>query len=140
MPAKVFVDTNIWIYSLVQSDDPTGDKRHHKAVALLTTLSRPTLNSQVIRETCSNLIKKSAFMEEALRHLIQGWYRDCEVTSSNVSQHLRASGLRESYALSYWDSLIVASALDAGCSILYSEDMQHGQVFERSLTIVNPFK
>jgi len=53
---------------------------------------------------------------------------------------LLASKLRSNNAFSYWDSLIVAVALDAGCSTLYSEDMQHGQRIEGQLTIVNPFK
>ena len=43
------------------------------------------------------------------------------------------------YKFSYWDSLIVASALESGCSILYTEDMQDGQVIEGRLKIVNPF-
>ena len=43
------------------------------------------------------------------------------------------------YNFYYWDSLIVASALENNCSILYTEDMQDGQVIEESLKIVNPF-
>ena len=49
-----------------------------------------------------------------------------------------ASQLRQTLALSFWDSLIVAAALDAGCTTLYSEDMQHGQRISDQLTIVNP--
>lgn len=78
--------------------------------------------------------------EEQLRNLIGRWYQDCEVTPSNASQHLLASRLRVSYALSYWDSLIVAAALDSGCTKLFSEDMQHGQVIEDCLTIINPIQ
>ncbi|MGQ0622235.1 MAG: PIN domain-containing protein [Panacagrimonas sp.] len=55
------------------------------------------------------------------------------------AQLLRASLLRETASISYWDSLIIAAALHAGCTLLYSEDLQHGQVFEGSLTVVNPF-
>ena len=44
------------------------------------------------------------------------------------------------YAFSYWDSLVISSALESGCSILYSEDMQNGQVINKKLTIKNPFK
>ena len=43
------------------------------------------------------------------------------------------------YRLSYWDSLIVSSAMKLNCPILYSEDLQHGQVFEKNVTIINPF-
>ncbi|WP_353640740.1 PIN domain-containing protein [Desulfonauticus submarinus] len=48
--------------------------------------------------------------------------------------------IKEKYKFSYWDSLIVASALENNCSILYTEDMQDGQIIEKKLEIVNPFK
>ena len=51
-----------------------------------------------------------------------------------------ASELRISYNLSFWDSLIVASALSCGADTLYSEDMQDGLIVSEQLTIINPFK
>lgn len=51
----------------------------------------------------------------------------------------RALTITERYGFSIYDSLIVATALEAGCSTLYSEDMHHGQVIEERLTLVNPF-
>ncbi|WP_456325324.1 PIN domain-containing protein [Desulfonauticus submarinus] len=48
--------------------------------------------------------------------------------------------IKEKYKFSYWDSLIVASALENNCSILYTEDMQDGQIIEKKLEIVNPFR
>ncbi|MEQ1530387.1 MAG: PIN domain-containing protein [Methylococcales bacterium] len=135
MTAKVFVDSNIWLYAFVnQRDDP----RHESAATFLLNLGTPVINSQVIREVCSNLIKKIKIPEDYLRVLINAWYQDCEVIHCYHSQHLLASKLRVSCSLSYWDSLIVAAALDAGCTTLYSEDLQHGQVFEYCLTVVNP--
>ena len=137
MPAKVFVDSNIWLYSLIQK---RGDSKHQSAALFMLSLERPVISSQIIREVCSNLIKKLAYQEERILVLINGWYQDCEVRSSNQSQHQLASRLRTSYSLSYWDSLIVAAALDAGCTKLYSEDMQHNQLIEQCLTVINPFK
>lgn len=129
MPARVFVDTNIWLYSLIQRTKENDD-RHRQAADFLLNLTRPVINSQVIREICSNLIKKVNMPEEQIRVLIQGWYQDCEVITSNASQHLLASRLRKSYSLSYWDSLVVAAAIDAGCATLFSEDVQHWQTIE----------
>ena len=140
MPAKVFVDTNIWLYALIQSEGEQGDERHQQACDFLCQLHRPVINSQVIRETCANLIKKVKMPEDKVQRLLQGWYRDSEVVTSNVTQYLLASKLRANGAFSYWDSMIVAAALDAGCVTLYSEDMQHGQQIEGQLTIVNPLK
>jgi predicted nucleic acid-binding protein len=48
--------------------------------------------------------------------------------------------LREQYAFSFWDSLIVSSALHAEAAVLYSEDMQDGLVVEKRVRIINPFK
>lgn len=137
MPGKVFVDTNIWLYSLIQQIE--GDDRHQQATDFLFQLASPVINSQVIREICCNLIKKVKMPEEQIRVLIHGWYQDCEVITSSAAQHLLASRLRKSCSLSYWDSLIVAAAIDAGCTSLFSEDMQHGQTIEDCLTIINPF-
>ena len=136
MPVNVFVDSNIWLYALIQNN---GDDKHQQAANFLLQLDCPVINSQVIREICSNLKKKTSMPEEQLRVLIHGWYQDCKIVHSNASQHLLASHLRNSYSFSYWDSLIVAVALDAGCTTLFSEDMQHGQKIENQLTIINPF-
>jgi predicted nucleic acid-binding protein len=137
MPGKIFIDTNIWLYSLTQTVD--GDKRHQQAADFLLSSTCPVINSQVIREICSNLIKKAHMPEQQLRVLIEAWYPSCEVIPANAAQHLSASQLRGSYLLSYWDSLIVAAALDAQCTTLYSEDMQHGQNVDGRLTLINPF-
>jgi len=50
-----------------------------------------------------------------------------------------ALAIAERYNFSHYDSLIVVAALQADCTILYSEDMQHGQLIEGRITIVNPF-
>lgn len=139
MPGRVFVDTNIWLYGLVQDDTAVADERHGRAADFLGSLSGPVINSQVIREACSNLLKKCRFQEDRIQRLVRAWYADCEVHPSNANQHFLASELRTRHHLSYWDSLIVAAALDAGCATLYSEDLQHGAVFERRLRVINPF-
>lgn len=108
------------------------------AARFLEGIERPVVSTQVIRETCSNLIR-AGIPENSIKVLIKNWYLDCEVNEASESQFLLASNLRESFSFSHWDSLIVAAALDSGCETLYSEDMQHGQVIGRTLTIINPF-
>lgn len=135
MPARLFVDTNIWLYALIPNAD---DPKHVLAAEFILGLTQPLINSQVIREASSNLLKKTGIAEVKLRSIIQDWYRACEVHPSNAAQHMLASELRQRYAFSYWDSLIVAAALDAGCTTLASEDMQHGQTIDGRLTIINP--
>lgn len=60
------------------------------------------------------------------------------VTISDILQ-IKAIDLHFRYQFSFYDSLIVAAALEADCTVLYSEDMQHGFVVDNSLQIINPF-
>ena len=55
-----------------------------------------------------------------------------------MDTYLEASDIRKRYNLSFWDSLIVASALQAGCTTLYTEDLNHGMIVGKKLHIVNP--
>lgn len=135
MTAPVFVDTNIWFYALSAGDEA----KRLAANRLLDSLERPVVNGQVIRELCANLLKKSFYDEPAVQELVSMLHRDCRVAPESANVFLRASDLRKQQAFSYWDSLIVGAALEAGCAILYSEDMQHGQSVEGQLSIINPF-
>jgi predicted nucleic acid-binding protein len=62
----------------------------------------------------------------------------CDVTPLDIQTYKEAYKIRDRYNVSYWDSLIVASALDNECEILYSEDMQHNLKIEDKLLIRNP--
>ncbi|MCF8210014.1 MAG: PIN domain-containing protein [Rhodoferax sp.] len=137
MPANVFVDSNIWLYAFVQNP---LDTRRQRAATFVLELDGPVISSQVVRETCFNLVKKSGRTKPELQLLVTDWLSTCEVIHSNVVQHVLASQLRQDGGFSYWDSLIVASALDAGCTTLYSEGMQHGRGLRGQLTILNPLQ
>ena len=63
----------------------------------------------------------------------------CDVETVTVETHDRALAIVERYGFSLYDSLVIAAALNAGCRILYSEDLQHGQLIDRQLRVVNPF-
>lgn len=133
MPA--FVDTNIWVYALTTADLP----RQKKAEILLRSLQEPRINGQVLRELGRVLLQKHGIDETSFRRAVAAIDAGCQLVPDSASMIFRASQLRESQAFSYWDSLIVAAALEAGCDTLYSEDMQHGQVIDGRLTLVNPF-
>ena len=64
----------------------------------------------------------------------------CNVSVITIDSIKSAWKLKKQYNLSYWDSLIVASAMENNCDILYSEDMQDRQTLEDKLKIINPFK
>lgn len=60
------------------------------------------------------------------------------ISSLYTNTSLKAINIKRRYRYSFWDSLIIASALENHCTLLYSEDMQHGQAIEGTLTIRNP--
>ena len=129
---RAFVDTNVLIYS--QSND--GEKTA-KAIILLEQY--PVISTQVINEAISVLTRKCGVSRQNAYELADLWLDACEVESVTVSTIRQAMLLTQKHMLSHWDALIVAAALLAKCDILYSEDMQHGYVFDNCLRVVNPF-
>lgn len=89
-----------------------------------------------MNEVSANLLKKAAFNEEKLKFL----FSRCTVVEFTLGIFESASDIRSRYNFYFWDSLIVSSALAAGASIIYSEDMQDGLIVASQLEIVNPFK
>jgi len=130
-----FIDTNIWLYAFIESDDAAKS-------AIARTLiwrSEPVVSTQVINEVCLNLLKRANFSEDQISQLIESFYEKCLVVELTKQVLLLASQLRQRYSLSFWDSTIVAAALSVGVPVLYSEDMQHGLIVEEYLQIQNPF-
>lgn len=132
MRAKPFLDTNIIVYAFV-SNDP----RSERADALLK--AGGVISVQVLNEFVNVLRRKQRRdweeIDDALGVLKMLLDPPLPLT---VDVHEAAIGVARRNGFSIYDSLIVASALLAGCSTLHSEDFQHGQVIER-LTIRNPF-
>jgi predicted nucleic acid-binding protein len=86
------------------------------------------------------LVKREGFTAAQTRDVILDYYAHYTVIELYQLILVQATHLREIYTFSYWDSLIVASALTGGAAKLYSEDMHNGLVVEKQLTIVNPFE
>jgi predicted nucleic acid-binding protein len=130
-----FIDSNIWLYALIQSQD----ERKHKIANEVTRSENIFLSTQVVNEVSVNLIKKASLNKKEIQGIITSFYQSYTVLDFNEHILLEATELRSQYQLSFWDSLIVSSALSAKVSILLSEDMQNGLVIENTLEIVNPF-
>ena len=132
MTVRVFADTNLFIYA--ESQD-----QHKAACALAIIQNSPVVSSQVINETVSVLTRKHSFLLSEAHEIAESLLDLCEVVAVDANTIRKAIDLAKRYALSHWDSLIIAAALLADCQTLFSEDMQHGQVFDKQLTVVNPF-
>jgi predicted nucleic acid-binding protein len=130
---KPFLDTNILVYAVL-SDDP----RCATAERLLT--AGGTISVQVLNEfaNVARLKLKWPWPDiEATLALVRS--RSTKVRDITVSTHETALAHARRSGLSFYDALIVASAIEAGCDTLYSEDMQHGRTIG-GLAIVNPFR
>jgi len=132
---KIFLDSNIVIYSY--RNDEIEKQRIAKE---LFGKHNVTISTQVLQETANTLYRK--FKTDI--HIISLLLEECirNVTSLHINTEktiIKACNITERYQYSFYDSLIIAAALESGCQILYSEDMQHNMTIEGKLTIINPF-
>ena len=140
MPAENFFDSNILVYLFERTD---SDKYLSARALVSENLANRTgcISYQVVQETLNVISRRvgadpervAGFLEEILIPL---W----RIHQINPTPELYRSGLQiqTRYGFSLYDSLIVAAALEAGCTTLYREDMQDGQQIQ-GLTIRNPF-
>ena len=131
--AETFFDTNVVLY-LLSADTAKAD-RAEELLAIGGIIS-----VQVLNEFSAVASRKLRMSWSEIREVLAQVRAVCNVEPMSIDTHDRAVQLAERYGLSIYDALIVATALLAGCSTLYSEDMQDGQVIERQLTIRNPFQ
>ncbi len=135
MTESSFADSNIWLYAFIVGQDA----RKEKVAANLIRTKQVAVSTQVINEVCVNVIRKQKLNETEVKKLIRSFYGKYQVVNLDKDILLKASDLRARYPFSFWDGLIVASALSANTEILYSEDMQNDLQVENKLKIVNPF-
>lgn len=129
-----FVDSNIWIYAI----SATEPQKKLKAERLVGSQAQIFISTQVVNEVLANMIRKDGATDQFLSTVVENLHNRCTVLQIALDTYRKALELRSRFRFSFWDSLIVAAALGAGCEILYSEDLQHGQIIE-NLTIKNPF-
>jgi predicted nucleic acid-binding protein len=129
--AERFFDTNVLIY-LLSGDAAKADR----AEALIA--DGGIIGVQVLNEFVAVATRKLAMSHAEIREVLAGVRAVCTVEPLTVATHELALDLAEANRLSFYDALIVAAAAQAKCGILYSEDMQDGQVIA-GVTIRNPF-
>ncbi len=127
-----FLDTNIIVYSL-------GNNQKKKEITNSLIDSNPIISTQVINELVNVCLKKLKLTKEESFKVGRFLLTKCSIKTLNISTIDSAMNISIKYNFSYWDSLIISSALENGCSIVYSEDLQHNQVIENKLKILNPY-
>jgi predicted nucleic acid-binding protein len=138
MSVKCFVDTNILVYG---HDDSAGIK-HERALKIIDDLwdSRDgVLSTQVLQEFCVTVRRLNpscagSYLQQLVREL-SSW----EVVVNTGKSILNALGIESRYQISFWDALIVNAAQIGRADVLYTEDLNDGQLFG-SVRVVNPLK
>lgn len=138
MSGNVFVDTNVFVY-LFDSDESEKQDAARSLLDHLSNTATIVVSTQVLQEFYVSVTRKLAkplppqTAMEATRRL--STYRVVQVDPAMI---FTAIALCEKDKTSFWDALIVRAALESGCELLVSEDMQHGRRFE-DLRVDNPF-
>ena len=129
---SLFFDSNVLVYAFMDVE------KRERALEVLA--QGGVISAQVLNEFTHVAQKKRrrTWPEiEAALLVIRDWFQDIVPITS--ATHASAVALARDHSFAFYDALIVAAALEAGCDTLYSEDMQHGRVLA-GLTIVDPFR
>jgi predicted nucleic acid-binding protein len=133
MSGKAFFDTNVLVYAVGQKD-----KRTETAEALLA--GGGVISVQVLNELANVSRRKLGMSWEEIDEALAAIRVLCpSPVPLAIDSHDTGRRIAAKYGYSMFDGLIAASALEAGCDTLYSEDLQDGQVIEGRVTVRNPF-
>ncbi|NNM66569.1 MAG: PIN domain-containing protein [Spirochaetales bacterium] len=134
--SKIFVDTNLFVYSIDQRDLGKRD-RARNILKRLVEVHQPVISTQVIKEfyvVASTKLKADTFIIKNIVHN----FRNLEVVNNDLELIEEAIDIGTISRLPFWDSLIIAAAEKANCEFVFSEDMNPGQTY-RGVLLVNPF-
>lgn len=121
----------------MSDDEP---EKQQLALQKIEAIENRWISTQVLSEVSNTLSKKFKLNYNDIANVlteIQATFQIITVKPQTIEEALK---LAQIYRFSYYDSLIIAAALEQSCQILYSEDMQHQQIINQQLTILNPFK
>ena len=139
MSAEHFLDTNLFVYQLT-TEDPAKSEIAGKIIREGIRTGRACISFQVVQE-CLNVIARHAeitLTAEQVRRYLDTSLKPLWRIYPSLSLYQRGLDIQARYRLGFYDALIIAAAQEAGCKILFSEDLQHGQQID-FLTIRNPF-
>jgi len=129
---KIFIDSNIILYLM---DNDT----HKRSISESILLLNPFISTQVLTEVANVCKRRFKYDKEVILNLWVDLMSDCDFIATTKATFDKSIDLVKKYKFQIFDALIIASALEANCHIIYSEDMQHKMIIEDRLTIINPF-
>jgi predicted nucleic acid-binding protein len=140
MSGKIFLDSNVFIYS-VDRREPIKQSIANDLIRGLVVDGEAVISYQVIQEFFNWALGKSPIKMTAdeAQHYLATTFRPLQIVRPSTALVSDAIRIHQRYRLSWYDSLIVSAAQQGGCDTLYSEDLQHGQQFG-SVTVQDPFR
>lgn len=130
---NIAIDTNILLYSISKNEN-------QKLLIAANLLDRnPVIFPQNLSEFINVLLNRWKYPKANMEPIISEVLSSCVLVSTSIAAYKHAFKLIKKYDFQIFDAIIIASALDAGCEVLFSEDMQDNLVVEKQLTIINPF-
>ena len=133
---KTFIDTNMLVYLYSENiDDYDKRLRVHEEMKQCNC----HISTQVLNEFSNICIKKLKIATHKIQYLINEICSYCDLVYIDEGTINQALEIHSKYGFSYYDSLILASALECKCDYLFSEDLSDGQVIDGALTIRNIF-
>jgi len=136
MAERRFFDTNVLVYAQA-ADQPQKRKVARKLLSAHLADRTAVFSTQVLQEYFVAMRRIGLPAEITRRHVTT--YAQADVVQVTTELILAAIDLHRLQGLSFWDALIVRSARAAGCSVVFSEDMGHGQDYE-GVRVENPFR
>jgi len=131
---RVFLDSNILLYSYSRTEP-------HKQIiaANIITVNNSVISTQVLNELVNIVTKKYSFSYAQAKEAVIECCRNNQLHINTHNTVIKACEIASKYKFTFFDSAIISTALEADCSILYSEDMHPISNIEKKLTIINPF-
>ena len=133
---KAFFDTNVLIYTYSE-DEPA---KQSVALQLLDSFEdHAIISKQVVNELSNILLKKFKLNSDQVESVLLEIDNILPIVDFDLTTQIKALKLKDRYQFQFYDALIVATALENSCTVLYSEDMQHNTLIDGRLKIINPF-
>jgi len=137
MKERAFVDTNIFVYSYTNYDT----NKQVLAESLLQNIDKKTdlfISIQVIKEFCATM-KKHNTETALLKNYVEEIINSFVVLSTRIKTIFKSIENLNKYNLSWYDTILITTAINNDCKIFYSEDLKNGLIIENKMTVINPF-
>jgi predicted nucleic acid-binding protein len=134
MNDKVFIDTNVFMYLFSSTE---ADKRII-SINLLKNYTCVT-STQALNEFANASIKKYKLPGEVVKEAVKNIARQCRVSQISEETIYSAIDINKRYGYSFYDCLMLASAIENECKVIYTEDMRNLHIINSNLSIINPY-